>query len=159
MNKKKIIILLFFIFLGSVIFIDNIKAADLKSGLTLSNEEDVSVKLLETTHHSGYSFYINSKVRKDTEKHTYFSFGMRYYLDKRIYYSPFVSAELYSFDNECLFKIGGGYRTNHLIFEAGYRNFGPTNIYFGLSFDFTWTNQERYHGGSSRFSRIHIDIN
>jgi hypothetical protein len=152
MNNTKVTFLFLFILLFCAFNVSNLKAADIKSGVVLSSE-DMGVKILETTHQSGYSFYINSKIRNDIEKQTYFSFGMRYYLNKRIDYSPFVSAELFSFDNECLFKIGGGYRTNHLVFEAGYKNFGPINIYFGLSFDFTWGTRERYS-----FNHIHIDI-
>jgi len=148
--NKKYILLFLFIISTLVFFNQTIMAGDYSSGITLSNE-DVGVKVLETTSASGYSFYVNSKVRSNVETHTYFSFGLRYYLDRNIYQSPFISTEFFSYDRLWLYKIGGGYRTRNLLFELGYKNYGPGNIYFGMSFDFNWRDRQSKVDGSIRF--------
>ncbi|MFW5981087.1 MAG: hypothetical protein ACOCRU_00765 [bacterium] len=143
LNKWKPLLLVIFI-TGLVLYGSfNTEAADLKSGVSVYND-NVGVKVLETSSELGYSFYINSNKRYGKENYSYFSFGLRYYLEDNYRVSPFITGEFHSFNNEFFYKIGGGYRFENLIIEGGYRNYGSNKVYLGLSFDYSWQEGNTY---------------
>ena len=145
MSFKKNIFSIVLVFILTFFLSSQVEAnTDIKSGISVYNE-NLSVKLLETSHSSGHSFYINSNRRYGKKTHTYFSFGLRYYLEDHHRNSPFISGEFHSFDNDWFYRIGGGYRFDNMTFEAGMRNYGTSKIYLGFSFDYSWQNNTSGH--------------
>ncbi|MEJ6952087.1 hypothetical protein [Natronospora cellulosivora (SeqCode)] len=147
--KKYILIMVFMLIITGGV------NAEWRSGLMIGNNEGFGIKVIEYIAGDNLSFYFDSRViyNKEQTHNSTGRLGIKYYTDKNNGFFGDVSYIIKDDNAEEIdktgFGIGGGYihqisNSSFVSLDAGYALVeGSSNLYFGTSLDFSWSNLNR----------------